>query len=333
MSELATDRMVTSQSEAIRVERWRSERSLRWAVVLVSIAVWLMLALSLLGAAYVIALGFFFFLARVTFMTHVRGNGVRLAPDQMPDLYHRVVELSHRLGISAPPAAYVLQSGGHLNALATRFLGADFIVLFSELLAACGDNTQARDMIIAHELGHLKAGHLKHRWFIAPGLAIPLLGTAYSRACEYTSDRYGMAVCADRGAAIRGLTILAAGGREGPRVSLAALARQRQDLNSVWMKIGQWFSTHPPISHRIAALEPALAAGHPSEARARLGATAVLLVMVVVPVLAFHVVRTRVLPEIQKRAEAARAGSTMPPRATPYDRLLHEGGPFRPRLQ
>jgi hypothetical protein len=46
-----------------------------------------------------------------------------------------------------------MQAGGNLNAFATRFRKANFVVLYSELLSACGDNTAARDMIIAHELG------------------------------------------------------------------------------------------------------------------------------------------------------------------------------------
>jgi hypothetical protein len=82
-----------------------------------------------------------------------------------------------------PPAASLMLAGGSLNALATRFLGSDFIVLFSDLLEACGDNAAARDFIIAHELGHLRAGHLRWRRLLAPGMVVPFLGSAYSRAC------------------------------------------------------------------------------------------------------------------------------------------------------
>ena len=36
------------------------------------------------------------------------------------------------------------------------------------------------------------------------------------------------------------------------------MVRQRENLNTGWMKIGEWLSTHPPLANRIAALDPAL---------------------------------------------------------------------------
>jgi Zn-dependent protease with chaperone function len=265
------------------VKRWPSERPLWILVVLIAIVVWIALAVSVIGIAYVLLIGLVLFFAHVGFITHLRGNGVRLGPDQMPELYRRVHELSSRLGMRHAPDAYVIQAGGALNALATRFLGKNFIVLFSDLLDACGDDDGARDFIVAHELGHLAAGHLRARWLLLPGLAFPFLGTAYSRACEYTSDRYGVAVAADRGAALNGLCILAAGGKHGPHINRRALAAQRRDLATPWMKIGQWLGTHPPIAHRLQVLEPGLVDRRPSELGARLGALAILALLVIVP--------------------------------------------------
>jgi hypothetical protein len=116
-------------------------------------------------------------------------------------------------------------------------------------------------MIIAHELGHIKAGHTKLRWLIAPGMAVPFLGSALSQAREYTCDRYGVAGAGDRSGALLGLTVLAAGGRHAPKVNQQALARQGEDLNTGWLTIGAWLSSHPPLSKRLAALEPALMTG------------------------------------------------------------------------
>jgi hypothetical protein len=36
------------------------------------------------------------------------------------------------------------------------------------------------------------------------------------------------------------------------------MVRQRENLNTGWMKLGEWLSTHPPLVSRIAALDPAL---------------------------------------------------------------------------
>jgi len=266
----------------IAVERWPSERNLLALVVLAALGLWIALAVSIIGIVYAAMLGVFFFVAHVGFIAHLRGSAVRLGPEQMPELYGRVAALSRQIDLE-PPAAYLMQAGGTLNALATRFLRSQFIVLYSDLLDACGDNAAARDFIIAHELGHLKAGHLRGRWFLLPGLLVPFLGTAYSRACEHTCDRYGLAAAGDRDRALAGLCILAAGGRYGPRVNRRALAAQRPDLDTFWMCLGRWLSTHPPIAHRLAALDPALAPGRAARPRVALAVAAVAVAGLLVP--------------------------------------------------
>jgi len=245
----------------IEVERWPSEIPLYALCIVVSLLIYLLLVVSVVGLVYALALAAFFFVAHAAFMTHIRGSAVRLGPEQLPVLHRRVEELAHRIGMQKIPDAYLMQAGGVLNAFATRFLGRQSIVLYSELLDACGDNDAARDMIIAHELGHLKAGHLRRRWLILPASLIPFLGTALSRAREYTCDRYGMAAAGDRKGALLGLIVLAAGGKHAAAVNQVAFARQREDLDTGWITIGEWLGTHPPLSKRIAALEPALLTG------------------------------------------------------------------------
>jgi Zn-dependent protease with chaperone function len=245
----------------IRIDRWPSESPLFAVAVTVSILIWIGLIVSIIGLIYAAMLALAFFVLQLGFIAHVRGNGVRLGPDQFPELHARVNEIASRMGMKTVPAAYIMQAGGALNAFATRFLRSHFIVLFSDLLEACGDNQAARDMIVGHELGHIQAGHLRHRWLIMPSSLVPFLGSALSRAREFTCDRYGLASAGERDGALIGLAILAAGGKHGPRVNLEALVRQRQDLNTGFMTLGTWFSTHPPLAKRILALEPSLGAG------------------------------------------------------------------------
>ena len=152
-----------------------------------------------------------------------------------------------------------MQQDGAINAFATRFLRTHIVVLFSDLLEACRDNDAARDMIIGHELGHVRAGHLFGHWLLLPAMFIPFVGAALSRAREFTCDRYGLAAAGDEEGALLGLTILAAGGRYAPRVNRLALARQRQQMASGWMIVGEWLATHPPLSKRLIALAPQLA--------------------------------------------------------------------------
>ncbi len=249
------------QGNSSRIERWPSETALAVLIGFIAAGVWLLLTLTIFGLVYGAFIGLIFWVGHLTFITHLRGSAVKLGPDQFPDLYTRVTELSRAVGLAEPPVVYVMEASGSLNALATRFLRTNFIVLFSDLLEACGDNDEARDFIIAHELGHVHAGHLRWRWLLLPGLMVPFLGSAYSRACEFTCDRYGMSVARDRQRALRGLAILAAGGRRGATLNLSSLASQRDDLDTALMQIGTWLSTHPPLCERLTVLEPALLQG------------------------------------------------------------------------
>jgi Zn-dependent protease with chaperone function len=198
------------------VERWPSELPLLALVILASLSIWALLALTIVGAIYALFIGLVLFLAHLGFVAHLRGSAVRLGPAQFPELHARVEAQAQRLGLKQMPEAYLMQAGGALNALATRFLRSHMIVLFSDLLDACGDNDSARDMIIGHELGHIRAGHLRWQWFLAPGLFLPFLGSAYSQAREYTCDRYGMALSRDRMRALPGH------GHPGPGAGRAA---------------------------------------------------------------------------------------------------------------
>jgi hypothetical protein len=130
---------------------------------------------------------------------------------------------------------------------------------FISLLAACSDDEVARDMIIGHEIGHLRAGHLNWWMLTAPGRFMPFLGSAYSRACEYTADRFGAALCGDPEGARRGLTVLAAGGAHSRQVNLNAFVEQQQSLDTGWMTLARWLSTYPPLSARVAVIAPGLA--------------------------------------------------------------------------
>ena len=271
--------------EPIQVKRWPSELPLFWVCLLVSLAIWVVIIAATFGLILIYAalVALIIFIVHVGFIAHVRGNGVRLGPNQFPELYAAVDRLARRMGMTRVPDTYIMQAGGSLNAFATRFLRSQFVILFSDLLEACGDNRAARDMIIAHELGHIRAGHLRWRWVLAPSFFIPFLGTALSRAREYTCDRIGRAGAGDQEGAILGLTILAAGAKHGPLVNREAMVRQRADLNTGLMTLAEWLSTHPPLAKRIAALDPPLAAQVPVNSSSGVLRAAAIMAIVLLP--------------------------------------------------
>lgn len=297
----------------IAPERWPTERPLFALVFVAALLVWILLVVSIFGIVYAAMLGVFFFVSQMAFVAYIRGSGVRLGPDQFPEIHRRVVDLARAMDME-PPAAYLMQAGGTLNAFATRFAMRNLVVLYSDLLEACGDNEGARDMIIAHELGHVRCGHLRWMWFLLPGYFVPFLGSAYSRAREYTCDRFGMAGAGSAVDAVLGLTILSAGPKLAPSVNLRAFVRQREDLNGGLMTLGEWFGSHPPLSKRVAALDPSLAPAHfhPTKGRAlalgTLAATAALGLVVVVGGARFA---SRTMGEMERmRSELGAAGTS-----------------------
>ncbi|HZJ54571.1 MAG TPA: M48 family metallopeptidase [Myxococcaceae bacterium] len=224
--------------------------------VLVSSLCWAALTLLTLGFGLlyaVLTLGFVA-MAHAVFLASVRGNGVRVGPGQLPDLHRRLVAASHRLGVERVPELYLLQSGGLLNAFATKLLSRRFVILYSSLGDACSDPRQL-DFVLGHELGHLAAGHLAWNGFLLPFRLVPWLGAAYSRAREYTGDRCGLAVVEELEPAMRGLVVLAAGGKYAGEVNLHAFAEQRAESGRFWMATTELMSSHPFLCKRVAELQ------------------------------------------------------------------------------
>lgn len=214
--------------------------------------VWIGLVISLVGLAYIAIFALFGWAALSMALARIRGNAVRVSERQLPELHARCVAAAHHLGLAVTPEVYVTQANGVLNAFAVKLLSRNFVVLHSEVIEKSADPRQV-DFVIAHEMGHHAAGHLRWRTFLLPYMMVPWLGPAYSRACEYTCDRCGLAFVGDEEAAMRGLLLLSVGGL-APRVSIDAYLAQRLETEGFWAGIYELVSTHPFITRRVAAL-------------------------------------------------------------------------------
>jgi Zn-dependent protease with chaperone function len=241
-------------------ESFRSSRERRVFVVavVVSIVFWLLLTVSLVGLVYGPLVAFGVLVAHGLFLARVQNDGVRVGREQLPDLHARVVRACERLGLKEVPDVYVVQGHGMLNAFATKLLSRRFVLLNAELLSACDevdDDGRALDFVIGHELGHHALGHLSLAALLAPARAMPLLGAAYSRACEYSCDACGLAVVGDDlDAASRALALLSVGGRVARRVDLDSYVAQVHASSGLLAGIVELNSSHPYLPKRIAAL-------------------------------------------------------------------------------
>ena len=228
--------------------------------VAVSILIYLFLIGVVLGGGpaagpilfYAIVLTIMYFVVHGVFIGHIRGNAVKVSSRQFPEIHSLVEEHSRRLGME-PPDVFILQAGGLLNAFATRFLGRNFVILYSDVLAlATEQGERAVSFVVAHELGHVRRKHMTRRSLLYPSMVFPFLGSAYSRACEYTCDRYGNALQPDGG--IDGLLVLAAGRDLYSKVSAEEFSRQRETETGFFVRFSEMVSTHPNLTKRVAAV-------------------------------------------------------------------------------
>lgn len=221
----------------------------------IGVIVYVLSLLTIYNAVILVGVGFALYITHGLFIGHLKGNAVKLTSEQFPELLDITRQLALRMGLSQMPDVYMLQQDGALNAMATRFSGRDFVVLYADVMElAYTQGVEAVTFILAHELAHIQRGHLSltKQILTLPGRFVPFLGTAYERACEYTCDRMGAYLQPD--GAVDGLILLAAGKHLYRYVDITAFLASAQRDRGFWTWLAEKLSSHPHLSNRIAAL-------------------------------------------------------------------------------
>jgi Zn-dependent protease with chaperone function/Tfp pilus assembly major pilin PilA len=232
---------------------YKTEDILFAIALVLSLLIWLLLLIGTVGMLLVVALLVFivYLFAHSAYISYIRGNGVRLSKEQYPDLYAQVEDACKKLGMQTVPDAYLVNSNGVLNALATRFLWRNFLVLYADIVNALDARPGAVSFYIGHELGHIIRGHLAWGPLLAPGKCFPYLGFAYRRAQEYTCDLHGLACCNGVEDAQRALVVLAAGKRRWKDLNFTAYGQQLQATSGFWMSFHEITSDYPWLVKRV----------------------------------------------------------------------------------
>ena len=205
-------------------------------------------------AGYVFLIWLLIFIRKGIIIGYLRGNAVEVTEKQFPNILKAVEEQARRLNVKQIPTIYILQSGGLLNALATRFLGGSYIILYSEIAeAGLSRSNKALSFILGHELAHIKRRHILKRTLVLPSLIIPFLGLAYSRACELTCDRIGVSVSSHEGAQ-HGLLMLAGGKMLFNHIDIKEYVINSRKNAGFWQWLAEKLSTHPHIAKRLSKL-------------------------------------------------------------------------------
>ncbi len=235
---------------------YKNEKPLFVIHVVLATIFWLVLIVGTLGIALLYLFLFFigYLFAQSAVISWIKGNGVKIGPAQYPDLFERYRHCCERLAVKPYPDVYLINGGGILNAFATRFLGRNFVVLFSNVVDAMSDNPKAINFYMGHELAHIQRKHLKWGAYIAPASILPLLGAAYSRACEYTCDQFGRACCVDPQAALQGMSALATGEKRWSTLNIPAYLKQTAETKGFWMSFHELVADYPWLVKRAARI-------------------------------------------------------------------------------
>lgn len=225
-------------------------------VVIISVFVYLVLLISILGIFFIAIGVFLYWLLHMYSLSSIRKNGVRLSEYQFPEIYEKAKLLANEMGMDKVPNIYIVQSGGILNAFATKFGFKNMVVLYSDIFALIEEEAEDEVLfILAHEFAHVKRRHIGYSWLLMPGLLTPFLSSAYSRACEFTCDRYGAAYTKSVEGAKNALTILAVGPQLYQKVNKAAFVQQINEENGAISWINEITSSHPNLPRRVHALD------------------------------------------------------------------------------
>lgn len=223
--------------------------------LLFSILIYIAAIVSVVGIAIVLLVAAFIVYIQLMMLGSIRGNGVRIHQNQFPEIYARTQQLARDMGLAKTPDIFVVQSEGALNAFATRFLGRDMVVLYSEVFELAREQGQDElDFIIAHELAHVKRRHVWKNLLILPAGFIPFLSQAYSRSCEYTCDRHAAYMIQNPAAAKRALTLLGMGKGMYKEVNEDAYVQQIETESNAIVWLAEVLSTHPRIPKRVQAI-------------------------------------------------------------------------------
>nr|WP_294898531.1 M48 family metallopeptidase [uncultured Pedobacter sp.] len=198
---------------------------------------------------YAVFIMLYFFFAHGILVGHIKGNAVRITERQFPEVYQVLEKQCDRLGMPIPPV-YMMQHGGLLNAFATRFIGKDYVLIYSEIFdLAFEGGMDELSFVLAHELGHIKRKHIQKRFWLFPSIFIPFLNSAYSRACEYTCDNIGNALSPSGSGS--GLLVLASGKTTYKKVNVEAYLENASYETGFWKWFAEKASSHPNLPKRI----------------------------------------------------------------------------------
>lgn len=191
-----------------------------------------------------------------TTFAQTRVYAVRVSNDQFPKLYEIVEEYSICLEMKKIPGIYIRQENGILNAFAAYFWGRNYVKVNTEIIEVGfleHKDLDAVSFVIAHEMAHIYLQHTRF-WYNASILLakiIPILGTALSRAQEFSCDRIALELCPE---GKQGLFLLLLGKHLYKNINVEQYLHQAENTRGIFEFFINLNATHPVDTRRVLAV-------------------------------------------------------------------------------
>lgn len=179
----------------------------------------------------------------------IKGSGIKVGPNQFPEIHKCVNDFASRLGMKKVPDVYIVEDNV-INAAAVKLGGRGVILLVDDLVDAClrsGDE-KTLSFIIGHELAHHALGHTKMIHSYASKIYRKL-----ARLDEFSCDRVARELVNDKEVALRALSVLLVGPQLLPFVNFDELKNQARFVEKDKQSVkAEGSLTHPLMLRRIA---------------------------------------------------------------------------------
>lgn len=178
------------------------------------------------------------------------GNAIRVHSKQFPEIFEIFKNQATSLDIRK--ASLYIKQDPYLQAY-TIGLGTCTVILTSSLVEQL--TMEELSFVIAHELGHFKAGHTLVSTIVNPIGVNNIFGNFvfgfWNRKAEYSCDRCGLILTKNIDSAISSLLKLAIGENLYKKLSIEGYISQIKKAESGPVKISEIMIDHPLITNRI----------------------------------------------------------------------------------
>lgn len=191
-------------------------------------------------------------------------DAVAITDKQFPDIYALYEKIAQDMDfgqgkrvMAKMPRLYLTNGNGDLNAFSSKCqLHKGYVVIYSDLLdmAYKKGDLNGIAFVLAHELGHIKCGHVSAwRTMVHPVAKLLFIDKSLTRAQEWTADRCGYYYAPKEK---RSMMVLFAGKNLYSQVDFDEYIRSvRHHKDGFWLKLSNFLADHPVGFRRMEAIK------------------------------------------------------------------------------